>query len=74
MTMGVGVPMLDATGKKLEHELDEETKQDERPEIGSLGMAVVVIVPAVVALKHFRQQVQRRDREQIGAAEGDQQL
>ena len=64
MLVRVCMAVLDAAREVLEHHLNEKTDQDERPELGP---------PAIVG-EYFRQQVQRGDREQIGAAEGDQQL
>ena len=64
MLVSVLVAMLDASREVLEHYLDKKTDQDERSKIR----------PPIIADEHFRQQVQCGNREQVGAAEGDQQL
>ncbi len=60
--MRMRMTMLDSAREVLEHDLNKKTNQNKRAEIR----------PPVIAGEHFRQQVQRRDREQVGAAEGDQ--
>ena len=64
MLVRVRVAMLDASREVLEHYLGKKTDQDERSKIR----------PPIIADEHFRQHVQRGNREQVGAAEGDQQL
>jgi len=60
----VRMAVLDSTREMLEHHLDKKTDQNERAKIG----------PSPIPDEHFRQHMQRRDREQVGTTEGDQQL
>ena len=56
--------VLDSTREMLEHHLDKKTDQNERAKIS----------PSSIPDEHLRQHMQRRDREQVGTTEGDQQL
>ena len=60
----VRMAVLDSTREMLEHHLDKKTDQNERTKIS----------PSSIADEHFRQHMQRRDREQVGTTKGDQQF